>query len=396
MITVKQNCIGCGKCVPVCPFNALTLEGGKAVVSSACTICGACIKECPVQALEMPVAKAEVKDLSAYKGVWIYIETIINCGQEIVRPVGPELLSKGRELANTLGEELCAVVISEDASKFYDEISGYGTDKIYSISDAGYKDYNTLAYSNVMVDLIKKYKPSVILYPSTYEGRDVSPRVAAEIFCGLTADCTALSVKEGNLVQTRPAFGGNIMADILSPNHRPQMATVRPNVMKKAEPNANNKAEIIEEKIDVCANASKVKIVKKHVAKVCKMDNLDQAEVVISGGRGMKDKKGFKMLEDLADSLGGSVGASRAAIDMGLKPKQAQVGQSGVTVSPKVYIACGISGAVQHLVGMENSDTVIAVNKDPQAPIFNTCKIGLVGDLNQIIPKIIEGIEKKK
>lgn len=396
MITVKQNCIGCGKCVPVCPFGALSLQDGKAVVSSACTMCGACIKICPVQALEMPVKKEGVKDLSAYKGIWIYVETIIDCGKEIVRPVSLELLSKGRELAGTLGEELCAVVISDDASKHHDEISSYGANKIYSISDAGYKDYNTAAYSNVMVNLIKKYKPSVILYPSTYEGRDVSPRVAAEVFCGLTADCTALSIKEGNLVQTRPAFGGNIMADILSPNHRPQMATVRPNVMKKAEPNAENKAQIIEEKIDVCAKASRVKIIKRHVAKVCKTDNLDQAEVVISGGRGMKDKKGFKMLEDLADTLGGSVGASRAAIDMGLIKKQAQVGQSGVTVSPKVYIACGISGAVQHLVGMENSDTVIAVNKDPQAPIFNTCKIGLVGDANQVIPKIIEGIEKKK
>ncbi|MBT7283046.1 MAG: 4Fe-4S binding protein [Elusimicrobiaceae bacterium] len=372
MITVKPNCIGCGKCVPVCPFGALSLKDGKIVVSSACTMCGACIKECPVQALEMPVKTSTAKDLSAYKGVWIYVETIIDCGKEIVRPVSLELLSKGRELAGILNEDLCAVVISEDATKLHDEISSYGTNKIYSVSDAGYKDYNTAAYSAVVVNLIEKYKPSMILYPSTYEGRDVSPRVAAEVFCGLTADCTALSIKEGNLVQTRPAFGGNIMADILCPEHRPQMATVRPNVMKKAEPNADNKAEIIEEKIAV------------------------SKEVVISGGRGMKNKEGFKMLNDLADTLGGSVGASRAAIDMGLIPKKAQVGQSGVTVSPKVYIACGISGAVQHLVGMENSDTVIAVNKDPQAPIFNACKIGLVGDANQVIPKIIEGVEKKQ
>ena len=396
MITVKLNSIGCGKCVPVCPFGALSLKDGKIVVSSACTMCGACIKECPVQALEMPVKTSTAKDLSAYKGVWIYVETIIDCGKEIVRPVSLELLSKGRELAGILNEDLCAVVISEDATKLHDEISSYGTNKIYSVSDAGYKDYNTAAYSAVVVNLIEKYKPSMILYPSTYEGRDVSPRVAAEVFCGLTADCTALSIKEGNLVQTRPAFGGNIMADILCPEHRPQMATVRPNVMKKAEPNADNKAEIIEEKIAVSKEVVKIKIIKRHVAKVCKMDNLDQAEVVISGGRGMKNKEGFKMLNDLADTLGGSVGASRAAIDMGLIPKKAQVGQSGVTVSPKVYIACGISGAVQHLVGMENSDTVIAVNKDPQAPIFNACKIGLVGDANQVIPKIIEGVEKKQ
>lgn len=395
MIIIGSNCVGCGKCVGACPFGALSMEGKKAVVGSACTLCGACIAECPVKCISMPAQNAAKSDISAHKGVWVFMEVIEEAGSQKIRSVGYELLSKGRELADTLGEELCAVVIGSGMSAFFAEISSYGADKIYNIDGPQYKDYNTDAYSQVIIAMVKKYQPSTILYPSTYVGRDLAPRVAAEIHVGLTADCTGLSINaDRNLVQTRPAFGGNIMADILTPNHRPQMATVRPNVMKKVVLRPGSNAQVINEAVTLSPLASRVKILSKHMDPVCGVQKLDEAEVVISGGRGVKDAQGFAVLEEIAGKLGGAVGASRAAIDMGLKPKASQVGQSGVTVRPKLYIAAGISGAVQHIVGMEGSETIIAVNKDPRAPIFNVCKYGMVGDANQILGKVAEELKK--
>ncbi len=330
MIQVASNCVGCGKCVTTCPFGALSLVNRKAVPNSSCTMCGACVSVCPVKALSLPAAGAAAvkKDLSAYKGVWAFIEISDDGKTQKVRPVGFELLSKGRELADQLGEELCAVVIGDGVDKYFAELSSYGADKIYAVNGPAYHDYNTAAYAHAMVTLIKKYSPSVVLYPSTYIGRDLSPRISSELFVGLTADCTGLSIADGLLIQTRPAFGGNIMA--------------------------------------------------------------------IAGGRGMKDKAGFDVLEQLAAELGGAVGASRAAIDLGLKPKEKQVGQSGVTVAAKLYVACGISGAVQHIVGMEHSDVIIAVNKDANAPIFNVCKYGFVGDARQLMPKVVDAVKKAK
>lgn len=398
MIQVASNCVGCGKCVTTCPFGALSLVNRKAVPNASCTMCGACVPVCPVKALSLPAsASANVKpDLSAYKGVWAFIEISDDGQTQKVRPVGFELLSKGRELADQLGEELCAVIIGDNVQQYFAELSQYGTDKIYAVSGAEYRDYNTAAYANAMVQLIQKYKPSVVLYPSTYIGRDLSPRISSELFVGLTADCTGLSIADGLLIQTRPAFGGNIMADIKCPDYRPQMSTVRPNVFKKVITTPGKMAQVITETVSVPAQAGKVRIVSKHMDPAVCGEKLDEAEVVISGGRGMKDQDGFNMLEELACELGGAVGASRAAIDLGLKPKDKQVGQSGVTVSSKLYVACGISGAVQHVVGMEHSDVIIGINKDGNAPIFNVCKYGFVGDARQILPRIIESVKKAK
>ena len=397
MIQVASNCVGCGKCVNTCPFGALSLVNRKAVANASCTMCGACVSVCPVKALSLPAAGAAAKkDLSAYKGVWAFIEISDNGVEQSVRPVGFELLSKGRELADQLGEELCAVVIGDNVQNYFADLSAYGADKIYAVNSPAYHDYNTLAYANAMVTLIKKYNPSVVLYPSTYIGRDLSPRISSELFVGLTADCTGLSIQDGLLIQTRPAFGGNIMADIKCPDYRPQMSTVRPNVFKKVLSRPNSMAQVINEVIAVPAAAGKVRIISKQMDPVSGGQKLDEAEVVLAGGRGMKDKAGFDMLETMAQELGGTVGASRAAIDLGLKPKEKQVGQSGVTVAAKLYIACGISGAVQHIVGMEHSDTIIAVNKDANAPIFNVCKYGFVGDVRQLLPKVIDGIKKAK
>lgn len=396
MIQVAANCVGCGKCVSTCPFGALSLVNRKAVPNASCTMCGACVSACPVKALSLPASGAVKKDLSAYKGVWAFIEISDDGQTQKVRPVGFELLSKGRELADQLGEELCAVVIGDNVERYFAELSQYGTDKIYAVSGPQYHDYNTTAYANAMVTLIKKYSPSVVLYPSTYIGRDLSPRISSELFVGLTADCTGLSIAEGNLIQTRPAFGGNIMADIKCPDYRPQMSTVRPNVFKKVVTTPGRMAEVIAETIAVPPQAGKVRIISKHMDPVTGGQKLDEAEVVLAGGRGMKDRDGFNMLEELASELGGAVGASRAAIDLGLKPKEKQVGQSGVTVASKLYVACGISGAVQHVVGMEHSDVIIGINKDANAPIFNVCKYGFVGDARQILPRIIEGVKKSK
>ncbi|WP_428040357.1 FAD-binding protein [Candidatus Avelusimicrobium fimicolum] len=396
MIQISEKCVGCGKCVATCPFGALSLVNRKAVANNACTMCGACVSACPVKALSLPATGADKKDLSAYKGVWVFIEIADDGHNQKVRPVGFELLSKGRELANQLGEELCAVVIGEGVEKYFAELSQYGTDKIYTVSSPAYHNYNTAAYANAMVTLIKKYNPSVVLYPSTYIGRDLSPRISSELFVGLTADCTGLSIKDGNLIQTRPAFGGNIMADIKCPDYRPQMSTVRPNVFKKVVTTPGKMAQVVSEAIALPAEAAKVRIINTHMDPPAAGMKLDEAEVVIAGGRGMKNQEGFDLLETLASELGGTVGASRAAIDLGLKPKDQQIGQSGVTVSAKLYVACGISGAVQHIVGMEHSDVIIGINKDANAPIFNVCKYGFVGDAHQILPRIVEGLKKTK
>ena len=396
MIQIAQNCVGCGKCVSACPFGALSVVGGKATASAACTMCGSCVSVCPMHALCLPAATtpAVKKDISAYKGVWVFIEISDDGHTQKVRPVGLERLSKGRELADQLGEELCAVVIGEDVENYALELSQYGTDKIYAVSSPAYHMYNTLAYANAMVTLIKKYTPSAVLFPSTYIGRDLSPRISSELFVGLTADCTNLSVKEGNLIQTRPAFGGNILADIKCPGYRPQMATVRPNVFKKVVTTAGRMAQLISETIPVPVEAGKVRVLQTHMDPVSTAQKLDEAEVVLAGGRGMKDQAGFDLLNKLAAKLGGKVGASRAAIDMGLQPKENQIGQSGVTISSKLYIACGISGAVQHTVGIEHSEVIIGINKDANAPIFNMCKYAFVGDAKQVLAKALEQLKK--
>ena len=396
MIQVSEKCVGCGKCVSTCPFGALSLVNRKAVPSASCTMCGACVSGCPVKALSLPTTGTAKKDLSAYKGVWVFIEIADNGQTQSVRSIGLELLSKGRELADQLGEELAAVIIGDGVEKYVAELSAYGADKIYTVSNPAYHDYNTTAYANALITLIKKYSPSVVLYPSTYIGRDLSPRVAAELFVGLTADCTNLSIADGMLIQTRPAFGGNIMADIKCPDYRPQMSTVRPNVFKKVVTRPGRMAQVIAEPIAVPAAAGKVRIISKHFDQITETEKLDEAEVVIAGGRGMKDAAGFAVLDQLAAELGGAVGASRAAIDMGLKPKEKQIGQSGVTIAAKLYVACGISGAVQHTVGIEHSEVIIGVNKDANAPIFNFCKYGFVGDARQLMPKVIEAIKKAK
>ncbi len=351
-----------------------------------------CVETCKFEAIIIKRPKLSDKDLSEYKDVWIFVELREN----EIKKVGLELASKAREIADTLKQRVGAVILGTSVKHICDEIATYGVDVIYTAENENLNEYNTNNYTGILTGLILKYKPNIVIFPATHLGRDLAPRVAASLEVGLTADCTGLSIRDGLLLQTRPAFGGNIMADIISPNTRPQMATVRPNVMKISSPDSSCKAEIISIPVEIDPKANRIKIVE--IVKTAKTGtkSLDEADIIISGGRGLGSSENFKILEDLADTINGVVGASRAAVDAGWRPRSDQVGQSGKTVSPKLYIACGISGKIQHQVGMKGSDTIIAINTDPEAPIFDVADCGVVGDLFEIIPALNEELKKNR
>jgi electron transfer flavoprotein alpha subunit len=399
MIEVSKKCIGCSKCVPVCPFAAINIIDKKAVMNEACTLCGACVQVCPVQAITITREEASSRDLSGYKGVWVYVE-LSETGDKThpkkIKQVTFELLSEGRKLADKLGEDLCAVLLTDKDHNYEKELGAYGADKVYLVEHDELFEYNTDIFSTVMVSLINRHKPSIMLYGATIQGRDLAPRVASTLYVGLTADCTALSIKDGLLLQSRPAFGGNIMADILAPNSRPQLSTVRPNVMKMGEPVLGRAALVVRESAKLDKSLRRVKVLERKIDHGSGAVKIENANIIVSGGRGMKTKEKFRQLEELSKLLGGVVGASRAAVDLGFKEKSHLVGQSGTTVSPKLYLSFGISGAVQHIVGIKASDVIVAVNKDPNAPIFNVAKYGIVGDINEIVPKLIEALKKGK
>ncbi|OGR63212.1 MAG: electron transfer flavoprotein subunit alpha [Elusimicrobia bacterium GWB2_63_22] len=399
MIEVSKKCIGCNKCVPVCPFAAINMIDKKATMNEACTLCGVCVQVCPVQAITITREEASARDLSGYKGVWVYVE-LSETGDKThpkkIKQVTFELLSAGRKLADELGEDLCAVLLTDKNHGYEKELGEYGADKVYMVEHDELFEYNTDIFSSVIVGLVTSHKPSIMLYGATIQGRDLAPRVASTLYVGLTADCTALAIKDGLLLQSRPAFGGNIMADILAPRSRPQMSTVRPNVMKLAEPVHGRAAVVVRESARLDKSLRRVKVLERKIDHGAGTARIENANVIVSGGRGMKTKEKFKQLEEISKLLGGVVGASRAAVDLGFKEKTHQVGQSGTTVSPKLYLCFGISGAVQHIVGMKASDVIVAVNKDPNAPIFNVARYGIVGDVNEIVPKLVEALKKGK
>lgn len=399
MIEVSNKCIGCNKCVPVCPFAAINVVDKKAVINEACTLCGVCAQVCPVKAIAITREEASSRDFAGYKGVWVYVE-LTETGDKThpkkIKPVTFELLSAGRRLADELKENLCAVLLTDKDHNYGKELGAYGADKVYLVEHDELFEYNTDIFSTVIVSLVNRHKPSAMLYGATIQGRDLAPRVASTLYVGLTADCTALAIKDGLLLQSRPAFGGNIMADILAPNSRPQMSTVRPNVMKMNAPVLGRSALVVRETARLDKSLRRVKVLERKIAHDAGLGKIENADIIISGGRGMKTRDKFRQLEELSRLLGGVVGASRAAVDLGFKEKSHQVGQSGTTVSPKLYLSFGISGAVQHIVGMKASDVIVAVNKDPDAPIFNVAKYGIVGDAHEIVPKLIEALKKAK
>ncbi|MGB5911202.1 MAG: electron transfer flavoprotein subunit alpha [Promethearchaeia archaeon] len=392
-ITVdKEKCTGCGLCEKACPFGAIKIVEKIAVIGDECTLCGACVDQCNLKAISLQRKKLKDVDLSQYQDVWIVAE--IKDGK--VRNVSFELLGKAIELADELMQDPCVLLIGNNVTKFTQDFSNRGAKKIYIAENEDLKDYHTETYSSVITGIISKYKPNIVLYPATISGRDLAPRIAATLELGLTADCTGLSIKDGLLLQTRPAFGGNIMADIICPITRPQMATVRPNVMEMASANDNENTKIIEIPVNVDLQGLKIKT--KEIISASSSEcgiPVCEADIIVSGGRGVGCQENFKILEDLANVLKGAVGASRAAVDLGWIPKSQQVGQSGTTVSPRIYIACGISGTIQHLVGMKSSDIIIAINKDPEAPIFNVANYGIVGDLCEVVPLLTEALKKR-
>lgn len=383
---LTDKCKNCAICVKACPFGAIKVVQKKVIIDpEKCTMCGACLDVCQLKAIEITRVEKAAGDLSCYKDVWVFAEQ----KKGIVQSVAYELLSEGRKLADDLGCKLCAVLLGENIQDKAQELIYRGADIVYLVDSPELRSYQDEPYTNVLVNLIKKYKPEVFLCGATSIGRSLVSRVAVNIYTGLTADCTGLEIDKQKklLLQTRPAFGGNIMATIICPNYRPQMSTVRHKVFKEAEPDRQRSGKIISEQIPKAQLISRTKLL-DIIEEIEKTVNLSEADIIVSGGRGMGGPENFKILEELALSIGGAVGASRAVVDAGWMPYSHQVGQTGRTVAPKLYIACGISGQIQHLVGMQSSETIVAINKDPEAPIFKVANFGIVGDVFEIVPAL--------
>ena len=341
-------------------------------------------------------------NLEEYKGVYVFAQQVDN----EINSIAFELIGKGKELANALGTDVTAVLVGSNVKNLADELGEYGADKVIVVDDPELKEYRTEPYAHALASVIQKYKPEVFLVGATAIGRDLGPRVSARIHTGLTADCTQLEIGDfpinpipgkeqlhNQLLMTRPAFGGNTIATIACPEFRPQMATVRPGVMQKLPKEPGRKAVIEEYNPGFTPDNKYVEILKV-VKAVNDVADIMDAKILVSGGRGVGSAENFKLLDDLAEAIGGTVSCSRAVVDAGWKPKDLQVGQTGKTVRPNVYFAIGISGAIQHLAGMEESDLIIAINKDETAPIFDVADYGIVGDLNKIVPMLTEKIKE--
>lgn len=396
IIVKTGGCTGCGQCIASCPYTAIEIREGRAYINEYCQFCRSCLEVCPEGAIVEVAEEGDQQkaDLSAYRGVWVFAEQ----REGRVAPVAFELIGAGRRLADELATDVTAVLFGAGEAEAR-ELVAWGADRVYHCRDGLLETFNDEPYAQLLSALIGEHKPAVVLAGATPIGRSFIPRVAARLKTGLTADCTALEIDKetGTLLQIRPAFGGNIMATILCPNYRPQIATVRPRVMKRAEYDTTRTGEIVPvEAANLTCRTKVIETIKEGKEGAECLLNLQDAEVIVAGGRGMGDPKGFAMLQELAELLGGSVGASRAAVDEGWIPYSRQVGQTGKTVCPKVYIACGISGAVQHLVGMQSSDIIIAVNKNPEAPIFNAATYGIVGDVNEVVPLLIKKLKEAK
>lgn len=419
---IPGKCIACGaRCEASCPKEAISMnDKGEPIIDvKKCIGCSKCIKICPAEALEIYYTPEELKILAAwekakeaqpeveevdeeeariatkikeYKDVWVFVEQT----EGEPATVSWELLGVGARLAQSLGVKLCSVVIGSKVEDLCNESFAYGATTAYLIDDPIFFHYRTEAYRDAACYLANKYKPQILLIGATGLGRDLASAVATKLATGLTADCTGLDIDaHGFLLQTRPAFGGNIMATIVTERHRPQMASVRPHVMPMPEKNPSLKGEIIGESLKVSKEDLAVKVLeiirdKKGTDAV----DVTAAEIIVAGGAGMQSQDNFAMLQELADELGGVVGGSRRAVDACWIPVECQIGQTGKTVGPKIYIACGISGAIQHLVGMQGSDVIIAINNDKNAPIFEVATYGIVGDVFKVVPTLTRRIRE--
>lgn len=390
-----EKCIGCSLCVRACAQNAITIVNKKAVIDlEKCNLCSACVEACKkYQAISITKDAAENGiDINQYKNVAVFIEQ----REGKISGVSYEMLGEGRKLADALGEKLIAVLLGHGMRSQADDLVKYGADKVYYVDGEDVARFRDDTYAWFVTDFINKEKPSIFLAGATAIGRSFIPKVAAKVYGGLVADCTKLEIdtEKRLLLGTRPAFGGNLMATIICPHHRPQMATVRHKVMKQAARDESRTGEVKVVEVSGAGFTERTKIL-DIIKEVESTVNIAEADIIVSGGRGMQKPENFSLIRDLAEVLGGAVGASRAAVDAGWIPYSHQVGQTGKTVCPKLYIACGISGSVQHMAGMQSSDFIIAINKDPEADIFQIANLGIVGDALEVLPALTAAFKER-
>ena len=384
-----DKCVGCGDCVPSCPFGLLEIVDEKVHLKDGCTLCGACQEACDYQAITIEVITETPAPGDSYQGIWVFAEQ----REGKVKSVAYELLSKGRELADNLNTELCAICFGHNIEEV-NELIAYGADKVYLVDNPALANHQDDLYTRQLVELIQQHKPEIVIAGATSLGRSFIPRVAAILKTGLTADCTGLEIdtETGLLLQTRPTFGGNIMATIICQTKRPQMSTVRPRVFKKNMPDKKRKGQIIKVDFNSERITSTTKLL-SFIDDLTEAVKLEDTDIIVSGGRGLGKAENFQLLEELANVLGAALGSSRPPVDDGWIPYSHQVGQTGKTVCPRLYIACGISGAVQHLAGMQTSDIIVAINDDPNAPIFEVATYGIIGNLFNVVPILIEKLK---
>jgi len=384
-----NKCTGCGDCVPACPFGLLEVVEDKVQLEEGCTLCGACQEACDYEAIVIEAVTEASVASDDYRGVWVFAE---QRGSKL-KSIAYELLSKGRELADTLETELCAVCFGHGIDEV-NELITCGADKVYLVDEPALADNQEDLYTWELVELIQQHKPEIVLAGATSLGRSFIPRVAAILETGLTADCTGLEIDLDKrlLLQTRPTFGGNVMATIICQAKRPQMSTVRPRVFKKHKPAKERKGQIIKVDFNGESVTSRTRLL-DFVEDLTERVKLDEADIIVSGGRGLGKLDNFQLLEELAKVMGAALGSSRPPVDEGWIPYSHQVGQTGKTGCPKLYIACGISGSVQHMAGMQTSETIVAINDDPDAPIFEIATYGIVGDLFKVVPMLIEKLK---
>jgi electron transfer flavoprotein alpha subunit len=390
-----EKCIGCSLCVRSCAQSAIQIIEKKAVINlDKCNLCSACVEACKKYSAITIVKDAAENgtDITQYKNVAVFIEQ----HDGIISGVSFEMLGEGRKLADQLGEKLIAVLLGNDMHKKADELVKFGADKVYYVDGASLSKFQDDTYAELVSTFINKEKPSIFLAGATAVGRSFIPKVAAKVYGGLVADCTKLEIdtEKRLLLGTRPAFGGNLMATIICPHHRPQMATVRHKVMKQATRDEHRNGEVVVNVLggNIIERTKIIDIIKEVESTV----NISEADVIVTGGRGMQKPENFALIRELAEVLGGAVGASRAAVDNGWIPYSHQVGQTGKTVCPKLYVACGISGSVQHMAGMQSSDYIIAINKDPNADIFQIANLGIVGDVLEVLPALTKAFKEKQ
>jgi electron transfer flavoprotein alpha subunit/NAD-dependent dihydropyrimidine dehydrogenase PreA subunit len=395
---LKDKCIGCGVCVSACPQNTIELDDENiAVIGDACNICGSCIKACPSEAIEKTGAGSEnldhldVSHLADCRDIWVIVELregrIASCTREL-------LGEAQRQIAGTV-HKVAAVLLCEETGSYPRELIAAGADKVYLIKNKMFHRFKDQPYKEAIYRLVKEEKPLAILFSATAMGRSLAPRLAASLSTGLSADCTKLELRHnGILIQTRPAFGGNLFASILCPYTWPQMATVRPKVMQPIEPDATRQGKVIEKNYILDENMVLTDII-DYIPEIAEA-SIDDAEIVVAAGHGAATEKGLTLVTELAKVFGGALGASRKVVDAGLISYERQIGQTGKTIGPKLYIACGISGAIQHIVGMSSAKKIIAINIDPNAPIFHMADIGIVADLYTFIPKLIAAQKARK